>query len=206
MSSSSGEYAYDDGRPITGAPLWAQILISLGVAGLGAGLLAILIMTRETKERKAREAPARLVDVHLAEMATPSVHLSALGQVKASRSVELTVSVGGQIDFVHNRFNAGGRFTAGETILRLDQRDFQNDVAAREADVTLRQSDLALEHGFQQVAQREYALLGDELAPEDAELVLRKPQLQAAQAQLQQAKVALDLAQLNLERTTVQVP
>jgi RND family efflux transporter MFP subunit len=60
--------------------------------------------------------------------------------------------------------------------------------------------------GQQAVAEREYALLGEDISESNRDLVLRKPQLAQARATQEAAAAALDLSRLNLERTTVKAP
>jgi RND family efflux transporter MFP subunit len=196
--------------PIRGAPWWAQVFFALLFLGIGVGITAWLVLGREQRERQPRQAPPRLVEAVAATMQAPRIELTALGQVKPARSVTLTVPVGGLVEAVHAAFQAGSQLPGNAAVVQLDPRDFQLAVATQASEVTLRQSDLALEQGLQQVAQREFDLLASEsdvaIRPEDAELVLRKPQLATAQARVAQAETALAQAKLNLERSIVRTP
>lgn len=78
----------------------------------------------------------------------------------------------------------------------------------RESELQQARADLNIEMGRQQSAQREYKMFGDTLSlpPEQKALVLRQPQLNAAKSRVQSAQAAVNLAQLNLERTSIEAP
>ncbi|HEO70052.1 MAG TPA: HlyD family efflux transporter periplasmic adaptor subunit [Candidatus Hydrogenedentes bacterium] len=60
--------------------------------------------------------------------------------------------------------------------------------------------------GQQQVARREYELLGNDDGEEDTDLLLRAPQLASKHAAVAIAQAALDKARLDLERTIITAP
>ena len=75
-----------------------------------------------------------------------------------------------------------------------------------EGEVTRARATLTLEEGNQDVAQREYEVLGQELSEGDKTLVFRVPQLETAKASIASAEAMLNDARLDLERTTVSAP
>jgi RND family efflux transporter MFP subunit len=100
----------------------------------------------------------------------------------------------------------GGIVQADEKLITIDPRDYEVIVQQQHAQVSLAQKNLKVEQGNQAVAQQEYELLGEVIAAEDRELVLREPQLASAQAALESAEAALKKAQLDLARCTISVP
>ena len=76
----------------------------------------------------------------------------------------------------------------------------------RKSDLALAQSDYEVELGRQDVAVKDYELIGDELSSKNQNLVLRKPQLEAAKANVKAAEAAVSQANLNLQRTAIRAP
>jgi RND family efflux transporter MFP subunit len=105
-------------------------------------------------------------------------------------------------------FLPGGRITAGAVILKLDPVDYELAVTLRQAEVEQATLNLAKEQGMQEVARHEWDLIDsrEKVSPQQKELILRKPHLEAAQAALDSAQAALRQAELNLERTAVRAP
>jgi RND family efflux transporter MFP subunit len=129
-----------------------------------------------------------------------------MGIVQAAREVELCSLVDGEIVSVSPDFVPGGRFRKGEVLLQIDSTDYDLAVRQRESEVTRARSALALEMGQQAIARREYELLEEDIADQDRELVLRRPQLAAAEATLASAEAALAQARLSKRRTAVSAP
>jgi RND family efflux transporter MFP subunit len=194
-----------------------QILLVLVVLVGGTMLAAYLIATGPEAKRKPPAPRARLVDVEEAAFARHRTAVQAMGTVCPARSVVLHPRVGGEIVEVAKEFLPGGRFRAGETILRIEPEDYQLAVARRElalkqselaieqsqlatdqkqSTVARTESDLKLERGQQAIARREFELLGENVTETEKELVLREPQFRTVQAAEQAAKAAMKEAEV----------
>jgi RND family efflux transporter MFP subunit len=114
--------------------------------------------------------------------------------------------VSGQVVATSPALLPGGTLHEGDLLLRIDPRDYELAVRQRESDVARARQALRLEEGQQDVALREYELLGEVLEEDDAELVLRQPQLEAARTAYDAALASLEKARLDLERTRVTAP
>ena len=173
----------------------------------GAGLAALVVAsTGPQSPRRTPERRARVVEVLALEKKDAPVAIEAMGTVTAARSVDLVALVGGEVKEISESFLPGGVLAEGETILRIDPRDYDLAVRQREDDLASAKENLALEEGRQAVARREYELLGGELTGEEEELVLRKPQLETVRRSRAAAAAALDQARLDRERTRVVAP
>ncbi|HKJ76252.1 MAG TPA: efflux RND transporter periplasmic adaptor subunit [Gammaproteobacteria bacterium] len=179
------------------------VLILLAVGGAGA---AFLMKSAPKASRKAAEPPARLVETVPARMGDHPTPVTAMGSVRAAQEATLYPEVAGRIVAVGDNFIPGGRVAKGELLLRLQDADYRLAVRQREAKVAQAEAALEREFGQQEVARREYQLLGEDLPPEERALVLRRPQLASAKADLAEAKAALDQARLDLSRTEVRAP
>ncbi|MDD5723970.1 MAG: efflux RND transporter periplasmic adaptor subunit, partial [Syntrophales bacterium] len=109
---------------------------------------------------------------------------------------------------INPRFTEGGHLKAGEEILKIDDQDYRLAVAQQHSQVVSAEYALKLEMGRQDVAQREWELLGGggTTMDLDSELALRKPHLEKAQADVAAALAAMKRAELDLARTTVRAP
>jgi len=126
--------------------------------------------------------------------------------VMAARNIELKAQVSGEIVKTDANWIEGGRLAEGTTILELEQADHRIGLQRAEAELAQAQSELALEMGRQDVAKREWELLGEEEDPRDLDLALRVPQLKSARARVAAAKARVEQALLSLERTEIKAP
>ena len=174
---------------------------------LGGLMVARWMMeTGPEAKRKKPKRRARLVQVIAAESKDVRTTVDAMGTVRAAREIVLRSRVTGEVVEVSARFIPGGRFDTGEPILTIDARDYELAVERRETELSSARADFDLEKGNQEIARREFELLGEEIAEEDRALVLREPQLAKARAQVGQAETALAEAELALQRTRIVAP
>lgn len=225
-----------------------RVLLPLAILVGGAILAAHLIATGPEAKQRPPGRRARLVEVAEAAFGPQPAVIEAMGTVGPAVSVDLHPRVGGEVVEVSKEFVPGGRFRAGDAILQIDKEDYalaleRQRLAAEQADLAADQSDLVLEQrqsavartegelklelGQQDIARREYELLGEDVGDASEELVLRQPQFHTAQAAEQAAKAAvkeadvackaaraaakeaqnaLRRAELDLQRTAIRAP
>jgi len=185
-------------------------LLQLGipVAVLAVSLLLAVWLLRSGPQAKQRprSRTAPLVEVRPLEVVNRQALLHAMGQVTASRLVELKPQVGGRVEEMAAEFLPGGHLAAGEKLLRIDPADYRLAVEQLRGEVAKAEAELRLEEGNQLVAQKEYELFGDEVSESERALMLRQPQLDSLRAAVVAAEARLQQARLDLERTTVRVP
>jgi RND family efflux transporter MFP subunit len=127
-----------------------------------------------------------------------------MGLVKPAREVSLKAQAGGEVVEVSPNLLEGQHVSKGELLVRIEAADYELAVARAASALATRESELALEMGFQRVAKREWELLSDGDA--DASLALREPQLKQAKANRDSAQAELAQASINLERTLIKAP
>jgi len=189
-------------------PVWksVRVAVPLLILVVAVTIAATLIKTAPKAPQRRRPVSARLVEVEQIRFSRQHAIVHAMGVVQPAQEVDLCTLVSGEIISVSPEFIPGGRFRAGELLLQIDPSDYDLAVRQRASEVTHAQSALAIEMGQQAIARREYELLGEAIAEQDRELVLRQPQLATAQATLASAEAALAQAQLGRQRTTVVAP
>ncbi len=168
-------------------------------------LLSVFISTAkpEPKAQPRAEAPPSQVPALLAAPEDRTITVAVQGTVQPKTEIDLVAQVSGRVDYVAEHFVAGGYFSAGDTMLKIDARDYQIEVVRAESRLADARQVLALERGRARQAKREWRDLGNRDANA---LFLRKPQLAAATAAVEAASADLEKAQLNLSRTTLSVP
>jgi RND family efflux transporter MFP subunit len=180
------------------------------VAG-GIGTFAALKATKPEAKTKPEDSRGTLVDAVPVKLATHTIDVVAQGRVIPSRQVMLGPEVGGKIVWLSDEVVPGGRLAKGETMLRIDAREYKLTRQQQEAAVDRARLELEVERGRKKVAEREWELLGgNEPAPvgeQPAEsLALRGPQLRTAKVAVEAAQSGLDRAKLNVDRTVVRAP
>ena len=207
------QYVTEEEEPES-ASAWAMVLravVVLLVVAAAVGISAYWIMNRPKAQRRRPSSEAVRVQVRKVAVETEKVVVKAMGTVVPATEVQLASRVGGEIIEVSAGFVPGGRFKAGDVVVRVDPKDYELAVQQQEAtllqrtaeteqraaEITQRESDvvraeaaLAIEMGQQSVAKREFEILGQAVKPEDNALVLREPQLKSAQADCIAAKAA----------------
>lgn len=125
------------------------------------------------------------------------------GEVRPQVEIDLVPEVGGKIVYVSPNFIEGGFFEKGETLIRVDDSDFQVTKIRAQAAIAQAEQTLAREIAEGEIAKRDFEELGQ---GEASDLALRIPQRQQAEAALQAAKADLRAAELQLRRTRVKAP
>ena len=214
------------------------MIVSLVIAAIvvvaAGGVYTWLVENPHQSVRKPPQKTARLVEVMPVEVGDYAVTVSAMGEAKAARQISLRPQVAGRVAAVSPRLIPGGRFAAGDKLVDLDPADLTFTLRERESEVQQAESDimaaqatslqmqreLAVERGNQNVAKREFELLGDDIPEDDRALILRQPQLLAAQADAESAEAAVaaaraalsaaenrrDQAQMDVDRVAVTAP
>ncbi len=205
----------------------------IGLAGAVLGARYMFQNPPESRRGKPRRL-ARLVEVRQVSPTSHKAIVEAMGHVRPARQVQLRPKVAGPIEWVNKQLEPGAVFDTGGELMRIEQRDYEIAKLRRESEVKIAESqvtearkrlamarkDLQVERGAQAVALQDYEALGEEIAEENRDLVLRKPQLEAARAEVEAAQaavesataaltsagLALEEAQLDVKRTTIVAP
>lgn len=148
--------------------------------------------------------PVPVVSVVRPAISSEQLVVTSTGSVAVRSYVTLTSQVSGRVVATSGALRNGGRFSAGETLVTLEQRDFTLALAQVQADVTSAQASLQLSQAEASVDITSYQRLnpGKVVPP----LIAKEPQITQAKAQLQAAIARRDIAQVNLERSVYSLP
>tara|TARA_R110000868_G_scaffold120773_5_gene320650 strand:+ start:18862 stop:20121 length:1260 start_codon:yes stop_codon:yes gene_type:complete len=178
--------------------------IIFGIAGIVVVLIVAALVATKPEPQRANATPQPIaVFVDEARQETVSLVVHSQGQARPRTQINLVPQVSGRITYVNPDFIEGGFFEAGETLVQIDDADYHLAVTRAAALVAQAQQALVREQAEAELAESEWADLGE--GPASA-LTLREPQLADARAQLAAAQASLQSARLDLERTRVSAP
>lgn len=195
-------------RPGLVARIFAVLIPALICLG-GVAFAGTLIATRPEAERATPEHAGVPVRVAAIAASTETITVRARGQVIAARQVVMQPQVQGRVRWVHEDLVPGGRLSEGDTLIRIDPRDFRAALQQQRAQVENSRLAIHQEESRQLIAQREWELLREErdaASSSGRELALREPQIRAAEAQLQASRSGVAQARTNLSRTQLEAP
>jgi RND family efflux transporter MFP subunit len=132
------------------------------------------------------------------------VVIRSQGTAQPTHTSTLVPEVSGTITQLSDAFVVGGRFEQGETLVKLDARDYE--IALTQADANLAQAEAQLQ---EQIALAQRAVADWESMNrrgQPSALTLRKPQLAAAEANRDAAQAQVERARLDLQRTQIIAP
>jgi RND family efflux transporter MFP subunit len=180
---------------------WA---LSIGVIVAAAVMAFVLVATKEEPPRAEKPLEGTLVEVIQIDASRHDVDLYAKGTVVPAMEVVLQAELGGRVIWQSPELVPGGRFKAGQPILRIDPRDYQLAVESYRSQVNRAKLDLSIEARRGEVAKREWSAFGEmDVTDEQSALAQREPQLESTRLALKAAQSTLKKAQLDLTRTTI---
>jgi len=183
---------------------WA---LSIGVIGAAIAAAVILVVTKPEPPRAEKPLEGTLVEVVQISSRLHNVDLHAKGTVVPAMEVVLQAELGGRVVWQSPELVAGGRFNAGQPMLRIDPRDYELAVESQRSEVNRAKLELSLEARRGEVAKREWNSFGElDVTEEQRALAQRQPQLESTKLALKAAESSLKKAQLDLARTTLRAP
>ena len=99
--------------------LTALVILALSVASAG-----ILVKIGKKPERKVPPASRPVVSAFTVSDETDPIRVRSFGSVKAKRSVSVVTRVNGEVMEKSPHFEAGGYFSKGETLLKIEDTDY----------------------------------------------------------------------------------
>lgn len=190
-------------------PRWRRaipkVLATLGSLVLGVMGAGGLIAAGSAAEKGTPPEKIDLVEAMTLSPADAQAAVMVTGTVVADQQVTLVPEVAGRLTWVSSKLVPGARFAKGETIARVDSRDYEVALEAEESRLRQAELELALEENRGQVAAREWEMLGSQTGG-DGKLARREPHLDVAKANVDAAAANVRRAELNLSRTSIRAP
>lgn len=165
-----------------------RILLIFLILLVAIGIASVLGQMKPPPEKKDEPVLDPLVEVQSLETESVTFVIESQGTVRPRTRTELSAEVSGTIVEVSPRFVAGGLFSAGETLLRIDPETYE--AALTQAEALLAQRRIEVE-GARKLRSQGYRA---------------ESELAAAEAALATARAEQVRARRNLERSRVSLP
>lgn len=143
------------------------------------------------------------VEVVTAEPAAQAIELQVLGEIAAARELTLAAEVRGRVLEVAPGLLVGARFAAGAELIRIDDTDARQAVAAAAAELARARSALEMAEAEAASALADWEALGQ---GESSPLARHEPQRALAQAALDARAAALEQAETARARCLIRAP
>ena len=205
------------------------IAVTLGLVVYAAALVRDAVETRLADEPRMPQARERVFAVNVVQAREETITpiLTAFGEVRSRRTLEIRAATTGTVIELAETFEEGATVSAGQVLARIDPANAQSELDRasndlRDAEIAVRDADRALEiardtltAAEEQAALRERAFqrqvdlrdrgVGTEALVEDAELSAasaRQAVLSSRNA-LAQAETRIENAETTLSRATI---
>ena len=148
------------------------------------------------------------VDVMRVNATNEKITVTAQGSVTPRTQTTLISEVSGLIIDVSPAFVAGGFFSKGDVLVRIDDRNYRAEVKRAQASVRAAETNVTRETGLADYAREDWERAQSVLRSSKAatDLAMRKPQQAEALASLEFAKADLEKRQGDLDRTVIRAP
>lgn len=148
--------------------LWGLFLFAATIGLLTFGAYQIVDAAREraADQPMQRAARERVLAVNVVTFQSERISpvLTAYGEVRATRTLEMRAPVGGQIAALHDDFSEGGAVTSGNIIIQLDPSDAETVVAKARSTLRDTETNLAEAHSNLDLVRAELAAAEDQAA------------------------------------------
>lgn len=175
------------------------------VAVIAVGTAGIVALNATAPKPDKKEETVRSISMFVEPVISRAVTLtvSTQGEVRPKTEIDLISQVSGRIKQVDNNFVDGGSFKAGQSLVKVEDEDYQYAVTIAESTVAEATAQFARTRADANIVAKQWEKWVDGI-PTD--LALRKPQVAQATAKLKAAEANRDKARLNLKRTKISVP
>jgi RND family efflux transporter MFP subunit len=175
------------------------LIIILGVVGA-----AVFIKFKKQPEKVEQTILAPLVNVQRITASDIPIIVHGYGTSQPKVQIDIIPEVAGKIVYIHPELKVGGFIKAGETILKIDSKDYELALSQSQSAVENAKEQLEREKAEALVAKKEWSQMHGDAEP-DSILVLREPQIKRAESALSSAESQLAAAQLKVDRTTIKL-
>ena len=121
-----------------------NLLTAVVILIVGAVAAAALIKMGQKPERQTPPASRPVVSAFTVAPETEPIRVQSFGSVKAKRSISVVPQVNGEVVEKSPHFEAGGYFSEGQSLLKIDDTDYILAVQQGGANVAKSEYDLPL--------------------------------------------------------------
>jgi len=166
-------------------------------------IVQALVAAKPMPEKKPQEQRLLSLFVDKVQSETVILNVTSQGEVKPQTEIDLTSFISGQVLSISPQFTEGSEFSAGSTLIKIDDRDYKVAVMRAKAQVATAKVNVEKELANSKIKEAQWKRK-NKGTPTD--YALNKPQIAEAQALLNAALADLGAAELNLQRTNISAP
>ena len=182
--------------------LRSRVLYPLIIIGAALGIVVLLLRSSAPLDTSEKTTDPIVIRSQTVYPEPISLRVKSEGTVQAAVGSALVAQVTGEVLYVAPNLKAGGRFLEGESLLRIDARDYESALASAEAQLERARAEAQF---FDAEWRRLEQLSSDKMVSEsqrrNAERAAR-----VSQATIKDAEAQLSRARLDLERTHIRAP
>ena len=166
-------------------------------------LAFLMIMNKPTAVMEEKDEKIPYVKTQMLIPQTINAQISSQGFIKPKSELNLLSQLNARVEWVSEKMEEGSSFNLGDTLIRLDRRDYELALITAEANVLNAEVNLEREKAESDLASKEWNRVRGGTG---SALALRKPQLAQAKATLEAARANLERARRDLDRATFIAP
>ena len=182
-----------------------RAFVPLLLIGTAIAIAVLMDQLQPVPEKTDTPEAALAVKTQVVERVNVTLQVESQATVRPRTRTILISEVTGTVLEVSSNYIVGGKFNAGDVLMRLDPSDYNVALERAKALEISRQALYELEKARSVQAKKEWQMTG---RPETEAplLALRKPYLAEAEANLLQAQAEVRQAEIKLQRTTIRAP
>jgi len=179
-----------------------RVITPLLIVAVAAAIFVLLVSNQPALKTTVKEPVPVAVQAMDINLETMQLSVTSEGNVQPRVETKLVAQVAGEVIDVSSSLVAGGDFTEGDVLLKLDPRDYEIALARSEALLSRSEAE---QRFASEETDRIRSLYGEELTS-IAELQSAERLLAVSGAVLDDARAAVKRARLDLERTVLIAP
>jgi RND family efflux transporter MFP subunit len=186
----------------------SKIILPIAIIAISTAAAVWMFMQKDPPQTIDKKPPSMLVDVMRVHATNEKITVKAQGSVTPRTQTTLISEVSGLITEVSAAFVAGGFFSKGDVLVRIDDRNYRAEVKRAQAAVRAAETNVTRETGLADYAREDWERAQSVLRSSKAatDLAMRKPQQAEALASLEFAKADLEKREGDLDRTVIRAP
>lgn len=166
-------------------------------------VFTLMIKLKPEAEFQKPNVIPQVVETMAAYPSEVRAKINSQGTIRPEHEIIITSEVSGKVEWVSSKFLDGAGFSIGDTLMKIEKRDYELALISRESSLFQARLALEREEAEANLANIEWKRVGKGDA---SSLTLREPQLAQARAVLAAAEAAYEQSKRNLKRTEVIAP
>ncbi len=166
-------------------------------------VFTLMIKLKPEAEFQKPNVIPQVVETMAAYPSEVRAKINSQGTIRPEHEIIITSEVSGKVEWVSTKFLDGAGFSIGDTLMKIEKRDYELALISRESSLFQARLALEREEAEANLANIEWKRVGKGDA---SSLTLREPQLAQARAVLAAAEAAYEQSKRNLKRTEVIAP